>query len=99
VLALGLAIAALAYIIITYHKQIWDEVQYIWNSIKALWTDFTDWATGLFKSWGAGITKWWDDLWDGIYSTIENVWNKIQAIINAALAAISRVTGAVSGIA
>jgi phage-related protein len=93
------AIVAIVALIIVYHKQIMDAIEAAWNWII---DHVSNWMLELyndFTTWGTGVTKWWDDLWNGVYSTLEAVWGKIQTIINSILSAISKVTGGVSGIA
>lgn len=97
-LLIVVAIAVAVALIIVYHKQIEDAIKAAWDWIINVVSNAMLWIYDHFKSWGDTITKWWNGLWDGIYSYLEGIWTKIEGIVNTILNSISKVTSAVSGI-
>ncbi len=87
------AIAAGIFLIIKYHKQIWEFIKRvwgdIWNFIKNLWNTILDFAkqwwplllgpSGLIMKYHTQIFDGIKRIWNAIFGWLKDLWNKIFA--------------------
>jgi phage-related protein len=86
---IGLAIIAVALVVVKYHKQIWDTITTTWGDImsfiKAWWPVFIGVATGGLGLLIAAVIKYHTD----IENFIKTTWNAIYAFFKAIFTTIA----------
>ncbi len=99
---LAIAVVALAYLIIKYHKQIWETIQKTWTAIKdfvgpiwnatiapvkAGWEQLVKW----WNSYGGQIKTIWNNFWAGLKHDAQIFWNFFGPFIKAEWEIISTI--------
>lgn len=100
---IGVAVIALAAVVIKYHTQIWDFIQKTWNDIKnfviKIWDDILSFAeqwwplifgvSGLIYKYHQQIWAYIQQIWNDILGFFKSVWGSIEDVFKAAVNAVT----------